>query len=349
MPAKTKYRNRKNKTRRYNNKTKRHRRRQSKCSLAKLMRGGDGDTPTPPATEVSEESSGTEVEKEEEPIPTEGSAESYDKTEPVTTPPATEIENEEKTGPTDTAESSGKEIEGEDVEKEEPVPTTPATEVSAEPSEEKEESVPTPAEITIHYYNSSNSTVVEIKPDSDSKYKDLFDAEHKDDAFIVIMNDGNDTKTDISSDSVVVDVENNANANIFTYKYKNVVDNNKSIDDIPKISIMAEDLEKVNTPDVIGNQLMNTNYYIDDQGILREYNIDDNTTIQKVLITDVPEPLPVENENSILTSANKVLNDLGDLLKNIKDSMPPYIEVLFKDNSYIISKENPYIVVQNEV
>ena len=76
------------------------------------MRGGDGDTPTPPATEVSEESSGTEVEKEEE---------------PVTTTPAIEGSEEassDKSGTADTAESSGKEIEGEDVEKEEPVPTT---------------------------------------------------------------------------------------------------------------------------------------------------------------------------------------------------------------------------------
>jgi hypothetical protein len=197
--------------------------------------------------------------------------------------------------------------------------------------------------ITIKRYNSTAQDI-DIKQ-GDTYENILGDAP---DPFIVFIDE---REKDVTL-TEVVDLSVNK-IDIFTYKYKNLVDNDneiKNIQDIPKIEITNEDLKKVELSQqqlsVIGNRVLETEYYIDNQGIMRKYNVNENT-IQKVLIIDVPDKINVESQesNTLLTEANKALDDLGSLLEEIKKSMPDYIEIDIADKRYIISKETPYIIV----
>jgi hypothetical protein len=80
-----------------------------------------------------------------------------------------------------------------------------------------------------------------------------------------------------------------------------------------------------------------------DKGITRSFD-PDNEKIRKVLITEIPEP-PVE-KTFLPPDFSNTLRDLEKLLETIKQTLPEYMEVVYNGNTYTISKDNPFIVVQ---
>lgn len=249
-------------------------------------------------------------------------------------------------------QTQNKETEGDDLEKQ----LEGQGEAEPENKPEGEETQPSTTESsasnnTIKLKRYNDQTVVDLQIKQDDTYKTILG--ETTDPFVLIINNQIMNENKIPDDSKV-DVSGNEVVYIFTYKYKNLVDN--QIDyNIPKIGITTEDLKKVEIspneepqPSVIGNKVLDTECYIDGQGILRKYN-KSNNILQKVLIIDVPEKSNVDNSsNDLLTEANKVLDDLGSLLEKIKDSMPNYMEIDItvreENKRYIISKETPYIV-----
>lgn len=123
------------------------------------------------------------------------------------------------------------------------------------------------------------------------------------------------------------------------------------IEGLSKIILTDNDLSDPNEvfdPSVLGDQdPVSSNSYIyhgtNDTGITRSFD-PDNEKIRKVLITEVPES-PLEG-NILSTDFSTTLQDIQRLLETIKDTLPEYMEVVYNDKTYIISKNNPYIIVE---
>ena len=191
------------------------------------------------------------------------------------------------------------------------------------------------SKMTIHYYN--NDTAKDI----DKKELDSIT-----DPYIVFVDDGNTTESHVSNPSNL-EIADGKKADVYTYKYDNIANQDAtSTADLKKITISPDDIDQTDSSvtDPLGNRVKETDYYIDSQGILRKYNVDTNE-IKRVMITDVPD---VDNQgNSILIDANNaVLISIQNLLKAVKKTMPEYMIIELNDGkSYVISKENPYIIV----
>jgi hypothetical protein len=122
------------------------------------------------------------------------------------------------------------------------------------------------------------------------------------------------------------------------------------IEGLAKIPITDADLSPATEafdPNVLGDVDPVTGVYtyrgINNSGITRSFD-PDNEKIQMVLITQIPAA-PMEG-NVLSSDFLTTLQDLEKLLKTVKETLPEYMEVIYKDKTYVISKDNPYIIVE---
>lgn len=132
------------------------------------------------------------------------------------------------------------------------------------------------------------------------------------------------------------------------YKYNNLIAGDVIVEGIEQIPISKDDITVEDNISVLGTPVPNTNYYIDLQGVRREFK-EGVTSILKVNIVELPTlEGAAEEGNKFLTEANTALTALGTMLQQIYGLLPEYMEVDLDGKRYIISKQNPYIVVDNE-
>ena len=171
--------------------------------------------------------------------------------------------------------------------------------------------------ITIHKYDSTEKETQTV--DKTATYENMIGET----PFIVLTNDGTVMDNLKSTDTVL-------EGDIYKYKYKNSQTSN--VDNLPTLTVEESDLTDGTLP--IESQIQNTNYYIDNQGVLR--TIESSNKIKKVLLTEIPSDNDVESD---------IMKGLSDILKKIESVLPPYMKIIYQENEYIISKENPYIII----
>ena len=206
----------------------------------------------------------------------------------------------------------------------------------------------------IYKYESPNEPQ-QVKIEKEMSYRELLGNE--DNKFIVVLKKENETPTidtSITYDSMITPTTEKQTIGVFTYKYTNIVDNEELVADLGKIPITNDDLSndtEIIDVSFLGNKVMETNNYIDSDGILRIFDETINK-ISKVLIVDVPNnetgSSGENNENQFLMDATSTLNSLGNLLQKIKEILPKYMVVELDGKKFVISKDNSYIVTDKK-
>lgn len=283
MPAKTKYRNRRNKTRRRNNKTRRYRHRTT-SSVARLMKGGQESVVDNDGNTNRENTNFEPIQQNKEPLPAE------------------QI-------------------------KEVPISNTSSQPVLSDSSDvDVSNSLPEPISAEPNQVEGSNEEQVTPVATETNQVEEPTEEQNID-------------KSPSPDPTHAVEPE---------YKYDNLIVGDEPVEGIEKIPISKEDLTMEDNVSVLGTQVPNTNYYIDLQGVRREFK-EGVTSIWKVNIVDVPTlEQSAEGENTLVAEANTALVALGAMLLQIYEILPEYMEVDFEGKRYLISKQNPYIVVDNE-
>jgi hypothetical protein len=183
--------------------------------------------------------------------------------------------------------------------------------------------------VSIVRYDSWTKPIIKII-NTPTTYRILLENE-KTNVVLFINNEINEVSVDDLIDM------SNSDITIYTYKYKQNSDIEPEKNEDLKIE--NEDVKDVSNENIsiIGNKIRDTNYYIDNKGVMRIYD-KTNNKIMKVLFTDI------ENEdNNIDRQEEKKI--LDNLLKKIYDIIPEYMTVILGNKRYIISKENTYIII----
>lgn len=319
MPSKTKYTNRQNKTRRHNNKTRKSRQTPSNCKLAKLMRGGgvfggNGD---------EKDADKKDDKPDDKPDDT-----SDDKKETETTKPThTPLTPESKPVDTNTETTTPP-----------PVENIPPPQVDTQQTE----GIKLSTTVTIHHFGATDTNLKTII--QETTYGELLNDKTNDKVMIVKGDSFDNAVVEFPSAEDIIKV-GDPSVDLYTYRYKDAETEKNNLEKIPITK--TDDTSVTIDTNVLGNNILYTNYYIDKQGILRKYdNID--KIIHKVLIVDVPKDEskePLVDNTDIAKEATETLNRLETLLQKIKEMLPSYMEVTLDGKNYIISKDNPYIVV----
>jgi hypothetical protein len=353
MPSKTKYRNRKNKTRKYKNRTKRCRQRR--------MRGGD-PTSENKVTDNSEQSN-VESPPSTGSVDTNGDMSTNSNNEQSTPPTGSanegqdnlEKSNVEETSSTGSVDTNGDMSTNNEKDNDMSTNFNNETESEGEGNSEQQststESVVNNLDMstnevqnmstTIYKYGSTESTTVN---DIEGKTYETIIGE--DTPFIVLI-DGVVNENPAKGDTIPKD---NSSISIYTYKYKNNV-GEPLPENIPTATITDDDVMDFNPQDANNVSEFGTkiaeNYYIDGQGVLRIYNVENN--IKKVVLTELPSTESLNLEGAGEGDLEKQLSNVfSNIFQKIQTALPEYMIINFNNNSYIISKETPYIIVNSE-
>jgi hypothetical protein len=318
------------------------------------MRGGNG-------SEMSNVSTSNDInDQQQSPVP-DSNISQLGEGEPLnttTTPSSTPVQiQQEPVSPeiSTTEIESPKEGEGEtgevNGEVEEQLESQPLQEEVSTDQSPTPEPLPTPTQITVTIYQYDGSQETEAKEITpETTYGMLLN--NSSTKFIVVIpstQEGeNDTVyTDLTNESTIN--TNEQNINIFIYKYANNIERQDQAPDLENnlVQITLEDLAPVeNNLEMLGKKALNTSYYIDTYGILRNYTEESNQ-IKQVVVLDIPkdDTEPTDTENAFLNEANNTLKSISNLLLQIKTMLPSYVEISLNEKNYVISKENPYIIL----
>jgi hypothetical protein len=194
---------------------------------------------------------------------------------------------------------------------------------------------------TIYKYGSTESTTVNYI--AGKTYETIIG---EDTPFIVLI----DGVVNENPEKNAIIPQGNSSISIYTYKYKNNV-GEPLPENIPTATITDDDVMDFNPQDANNVSEFGTkiaeNYYIDGQGVLRIYNVENN--IKKVVLTELPTTESLNLEGAGEGDMEKQLSDVfSNIFQKIQTALPEYMIINFNNNSYIISKETPYIIVNSE-